>query len=85
MGVLNWSMPLSPQLELLSAHANEVERFGAAEKYFYELSKVPGYALRVESMLQVSIFTLRVLLAVAVSISSMEARAPRDAENCLGL
>jgi hypothetical protein len=41
------------QLELLSAHANEAERFGEAEKYFYELSKVPSYGLRVEAMLQV--------------------------------
>ena len=53
-------MTLSVQLELLSAHADEADRFGAAEKYFCELSRVPGFALRVEAMLQVgsSVFTL---------------------------
>jgi hypothetical protein len=66
MGVLNGNLALSPQLELLLAHAHEAERFGTAERYFYEVSRVPGYALRVEAMLQVSIFTLIVLLAVAV-------------------
>jgi hypothetical protein len=58
MGVTNGNLALSPQLELLLAHANEAERFGAAEKYFYELSRIPGYALRMEAMLQVNIFTL---------------------------
>jgi hypothetical protein len=54
---------LSVQLELLSAHADEADRFGAAEKYFCELSRVPGFALRVEAMLQVgsSVFTLSLL------------------------
>ena len=46
-------MTLSVQLALLSAHVNEADRFGAAEKFFYELSRVPGFALRVEAMLQV--------------------------------
>ena len=57
MGVINGNLALYPQLELLLTHANEAERFGAAEKYFYELSRIPGYALRMEAMLQVSIFT----------------------------
>jgi hypothetical protein len=55
---------LSVQLALLSAHANEADRFGAAEKFCYELStKVPGFALRVEAMLQVgsSVFTVLLL------------------------
>jgi hypothetical protein len=53
---------LSVQLELLSAHADEADRFGAAEKYFYELSRVPGFALRVEAMLQVGSSFFAVLL-----------------------
>jgi hypothetical protein len=79
-------LPLSPQLELLLAHAKEAERFGAAEKFFFELSRVPGYALRMEAMLQVSIFTLTVLLAVAVATgtSPMEkSYSARDADSCL--
>jgi hypothetical protein len=54
---------LSVQLELLSAHASESDRFGAAEKFFYELSRVPGFALRAEAMLQVgsSVFTVLLL------------------------
>lgn len=55
-------MILSVQLELLSAHADEADRFGAAEKYFYELSRVPGFALRVEAMLQVGSSFFAVLL-----------------------
>lgn len=43
-------------------HTNEAERFGEAEKYFYKLSKVPGYGLRVEAMLQVYSFALTLLL-----------------------
>lgn len=45
-------LPEQRELELLSAHADEADRFGAAEKYFCELSRVPGFALRVEAMLQ---------------------------------
>ncbi|XP_023722434.1 inverted formin-2 isoform X2 [Cryptotermes secundus] len=45
-------LPERHELELLLTHANEAERFGAAEKYFYELSRIPGYALRMEAMLQ---------------------------------
>ncbi|XP_021930222.1 formin-like protein 5, partial [Zootermopsis nevadensis] len=52
-------LPDRHELELLSAHANEAERFGEAEKYFYELSKVPGYGLRVEAMLQREEFPTR--------------------------
>jgi len=50
----------SLQLALISAHANEADCFGAAEKFFYELSRVPGFGLRVEAMLQVgsSVFLL---------------------------
>jgi hypothetical protein len=66
MGVLNGNLVLSSQLELLLTHINEADRFGAAEKYFYELSRVPGYALRMEAMLQVRLFTLAVLLAMVV-------------------
>jgi hypothetical protein len=53
---------LSAQLELLSAHAIEADRFGAAEKFFYELSRVPGFAVRVEAMLQVGSSVVTVML-----------------------
>jgi hypothetical protein len=53
---------LSVQLALLSAHTDEADRFGAAEKFFYELSRIPGFALRVEAMLQVGISVFTVLL-----------------------
>lgn len=52
-------LPEQHELALLSAHVNEADRFGAAEKFFYELSRVPGFALRVEAMLQREEFPTR--------------------------
>jgi hypothetical protein len=50
-------------MELLSANAGEVDQFGAAEKFFYDLSRVPGFAVRVEAMLLVgsSVVTVSLL------------------------
>ncbi|XP_069674281.1 inverted formin-2-like isoform X2 [Periplaneta americana] len=45
-------LPENQEVELLSSYAKEADRFGPAEKFCYDISKVPGYDLRVEAMLQ---------------------------------
>ncbi|XP_035695112.1 formin-like protein 3 isoform X2 [Branchiostoma floridae] len=43
-------LPRKDEITLLKEHAEKHNRFGAAEKYFYELTKIEGYDLHLRQM-----------------------------------
>ncbi|KAJ9577726.1 hypothetical protein L9F63_005719 [Diploptera punctata] len=45
-------LPQKHEVELISMNKNKADKFGMAEKFYYQLMQIPGYALRVDAMLQ---------------------------------